>query len=285
MDSTWSSSVSAVVATSGGHLRIATLFGATLVFGCLTPASAGAQTADRARLAIGVGIIHVSGGGELWRVGDQPLFVPADTDTVAVTRRLTSGFGAVFSGAFFPNDYFGVGAEVLVMGLGYADGCRIVRTRGSSLTSGLCTSLNNAEHSAIAFSMSTGIYLKPGFRGTFQPYVRVMGGFASLQQSLVRTEGEAATAGGLVAGVTLYDDSHTTSFSPYLNAGLGVAAAIGGGFQFRWEVREQYLRLPSVTGPTRFQGLVPPSTNRGRTTFGFSVGVDVLLARRRGRRY
>ena len=99
-------------------------------------------TADQARLTIGVGLMHTSGGGTVWTVPAQPIRLNDGTsDTLALGRNLTSSFGFVFSATYAPGRYVGFAADVLVTRLGSGDRCRIVRTGGSTFTQDLCGSL------------------------------------------------------------------------------------------------------------------------------------------------
>jgi hypothetical protein len=50
-------------------------------------------------------------------------------------------------------------------------------------------------------------------------------------------------------------------------------------------VRDSYLRLPGITGATARQGLTPRTALRGHHFLSFSVGLDIVLERKRGRRY
>ena len=231
-----------------------------------------------------MGLVHTSGGGVVWGVPNQPILVSGGDDTLALQRELNSGFGFVFSANYAPGRYIGAAADLLIMGLGSGDRCRIVRTGGSTFTEDLCGSLENTEYSSSTTILAGGLVLKPGFQGTVQPYARLMGGFGVVQQSLIQTGGVVRTASGL-ADVTIYRDDGGTLFSPYYAIAIGATAAAGTGWQFRWELRESYLRLPGINGATTRQGLTPSTTTHGHHLFSFTVGVDIVLERKRGRRY
>jgi hypothetical protein len=244
----------------------------------------GQATHDQARLAIGVGLVHASGGGRIWQVPDQPIISNTGTDTLALERRFTSGLGVGLSGIYFPNRYVGIGGEVVVVRIGSADHCRIIRSTGDVFTTALCSSLENAEHSSVSATFSGGVYLRPGFQGAIQPYGKLMLGFTDVEASFVGMAGYTQS-GQTMPVVTLYQDEHTTTLSPYYAAGIGIAAGLGPGWQLRCEVRDTYIRLPGITGPTPRQGLEPRSHGHGFHQFNFAVSVDVVLERKRGRRY
>jgi hypothetical protein len=245
---------------------------------CLASPLMAQGTADQARLTIGVGLMHTSGGGTVWAVPAQPISVDAGADdTLALARNLSSSFGFVFSATYAPGRYLGFAADVLVTRLGSGDRCRIVRTRGAAFTEDLCGSLDNTEYSSSTSILAAGVILRPGFQGPIQPYARLMGGFGVIQQSLIQTAGFVRSDNG-VADAVIYR-------SPYYAVVIGATAAAGTGWQFRWDLRHSYLALPGITSATTRQGLTPRTAMRGHHLFSFSVGVDIVLERKRGRRY
>jgi len=64
-----------------------------------------------------------------------------------------------------------------------------------------------------------------------------------------------------------------------------VVGVIGRGYQFRFEVRDNWVRIPTVSGPAQRQGLKPPTSTSGKHVLSFTLGFDVVLERKRGRRY
>jgi len=252
---------------------------------CLVSPVIAQGTADQARLTIGVGLMHTSGGGTVWAIPAQPISVDAGaSDTLALARNLNSSFGFVFSAAYAPGRYLGFAADVLVTRLGSGDRCRIVRTRGATFTEDLCGSLDNTEYSSSTSILAAGVILRPGFRGPIQPYARLMGGFGVIQQSLIQTAGFVRSANG-VADAVIYRDDSGTLLSPYYAVVIGATAAAGTGWQFRWDLRDSFIALPGITGATARQGLTPRTTMRGHHLFSFTVGVDIVLERKRGQRY
>jgi hypothetical protein len=243
------------------------------------------RTADQARLVFTVGFGQNSGGGTLWSIGNQPFFATAPADTLAVARRFRSSLSALLSGTYFPGDHLGFSAEAMLIGLGTSDGCRIVsHPSGSGMTSDLCTTINGAERAATAAELSVGVVYRVLSHEPVHPYVRLNAGLAITQESLIKTEGTVNTPDG-PAALTLYDDQQPTRVHPYLGAGLGVIAVIGAGYQMRFEVRNNYVRVPTVTGPTVLQNQEPSRTTVGKNLLSFVVGFDVVLERKRGRRY
>jgi hypothetical protein len=105
------------------------------------------------------------------------------------------------------------------------------------------------------------------------------------QSSFLRMTGTVTGNSGAPADLILYDDDDQTSISPYLGLGGGVVLVAGRGIQFRFEVRDNWVQVPAVSGPTSRQGLVPPSERVGLHRLTATLGFDIVLERKRGRRY
>lgn len=245
-------------------------------------------TADQARLTLSLGIGGTSGGGNLWRVGQQPLAIDSVTvDTLAVGRRFRSSLAVVFSGTYFPGNHFGFNVEAQLLGLGTRDDCTIVSAGGFTrlFTTDVCSTINNSTRSATSAALSVGGIYRVWSRARIHPYVRANAGFVVSQESFIRTQGIYTDASMTSSTVTLYEDSHASTVQPYFSAGGGLVAVIAPGYQVRLEARNNWVRVPAITGPTAIQGVVPQSQVVGRQTFTFLVNFDVVLERKRGRRY
>lgn len=262
--------------------------GVTLQALALWPAPAGAQgTADQARLALGVGIGQTSGGGTLWSVGRQPLVAvgASNPDTVALSRSFRRSLAVVFSGTYFPGDHFGINIEAQLLGLGTIDACRITSAQQALRAVEVCDDIDAGERSATSAALSVGGIYRIASRQAIHPYLRANAGMVVTQQSFLRMSGEYTSPIGEKALLTVYEDSKTTNVQPYLSAGGGVVAVIGRGYQLRFEVRDNWVRAPAVTGSTDREGLVPPNRVVGKHLLSFILAFDVMLERKRGRRY
>lgn len=256
-----------------------------LITGIALPASA--QTADQARLMFTLGFGQTSKTSQLWGVGKQPFQVEAGTiDTVAVGRDFRRSLNVILSGTYFPGDHLGFNVEAQLLGLATEDRCRIVSSPTNALiTDDFCTSLNREERSATSVGISGGLIYRLASRQVIHPYVRTNVGVLITQQSFLKTRGFVLAGNGELAELTLYDDNNPAVIQPYISFGGGVVAVIGRGYQFRAEVRDNYVRVPIVTGPTSRQNLVPPHTSVGRHVLSMTIGFDVVLERKRGKRY
>ncbi len=240
-------------------------------------------TADQARLVFTVGLGQTSGGGKLWSVM-QPLLVNNGVDTLAVDRRFRQSLDIVFSGTYFPGEHLGINIEAHLLGLGTTDGCRLAYTIGDTTASDLCSSINNSTRSATSAALTAGVVYRFWSHQPVHPYVRVNAGFVVSQQSFLRTTGRVSTPDG-VADLVLLEDGNPSSVQPHYAFGGGIVGVIGRGYQMRIEVRDNWVRVPTITSGTNRQGLVPGSSLVGKHLLSFSVGFDVVLERKRGKRY
>jgi hypothetical protein len=259
---------------------------ASLFLLLLTPTAVVAQaTVDQARLMFTIGVGETTGGGTLWRVNQPFVASPGVTDTLAVGRHFRNSLDVVFSGTYFPGEHFGFNAEAQLLGLGTRDSCTLIATQGAAITSDLCSSLNRRTRSATSAAVSVGVAYRVWSHQVIHPYVRANAGFVVTQQSFIKTTGQHSDSINGTADVPLFDDKTGASVQPYLSFGGGVVAVLGHGYQVRFEVRDNWVRIPAITGPTSRQDLIPASAPVGKHLLSFTVGFDVVLERKRGKRY
>jgi len=260
---------------------------AALVATLISPGPvAGQATVDQARLVFGVGIGQRSGGGTLWFVGRQPFITGLGADTVAVGRNFRPNLALLFSGTYFPGDHFGMTAEVQLLGLGTTDSCRIVTAGGDPSTALFCNALDGSRRSAGATAISVGAIYRVGSHQPIHVYGLANVGFVVAPSSFIRTTADYFTPGEFTpTSVALYPDDGGTSIRPTLALGGGVVTVIGRGYQLRFELRDNWVGIPAVTGATSRQGIAPPSSITGKHFLSFILAFDVVLERKRGRRY
>jgi hypothetical protein len=246
----------------------------------------GQGRADQARLMFSLGMGWTTGGGTLWTVGKQPLAVMAnEIDTLSLGRDFRDNFNLAFSGTYFPGDHLGFTLEVQLLGLGTVDSCSIRSTQGAAFTSEACSSISGSERSSSSTAIAGGVMYRVASHNVIHPYLRAMGGMVIVQESFLKMTGTVTGTSGGAAGLILYDDDDAVSVSPYLGLGGGVVIATGRGFQMRFEVRDNWVNVPAVSGPTSRQGFVPPSDRVGKHRLTATIGFDIVLERKRGRRY
>jgi hypothetical protein len=254
------------------------------LLGAGAPASALSQaTKDQARL-----VFTVSGGvligRHLWFVGAQPVDFITPADTLALSRRIRSNISIGFGGTYFPGENLGLTVEGTLIGLGFEDQCRLVFSSGSGDVATACQSIQGATKSASAVAISAGPVFRVNSRSLLSPYARASLGLIFSNQSAVRTIGRFPTPDGF-SQLIVYDDDHESRVEPALTLGAGFTAVVGRGYQLRWEVRDNIVGVQRVTGASPEARTVPPHERTYKHLFSMMIGFDVVLERRRGRRY
>jgi hypothetical protein len=245
------------------------------------------QTQDQARIAF-----TVMGGyvlsEDLWRVDRQPVAdAPLPSDTFAIGRRIRPTLSFGFSGIYFPGEHLGYVGEAYLIGLGFEDSCALVYASGSTRNQQACANLDQAEKAATAVALNGGLVYRVASRSIISPYVRVAAGLLFTTQSSIRTIGEFPSVSnpGELADAVIYPDNGDSRISPTGVLALGFTSAMGKGYQFRWELRDNIAPVRAVTGATTLDGTFPPVATRIKHLISVNVGFDVVLERRRGRRY
>lgn len=260
------------------------------VLSCLAAVPAAAQaTADQARLSFGIAAGATSGTG-LWTVTGQPLLDGPLVDTLRINRRIRGGLGVVFYGIYFPSDHWGFTGEAMLVGLGFEDDCERTVASGSLRNAAICDAINQNTDPSTAVALSVGALYRVWSRHTFSPYARAHLGLAVSQHSSIQVEPEVPSdpndPGSEPTQFILYDDPGSRQLSPVLGLGVGFTAALGHGYQLRWEGRDNIIGVQRVTGTTFGAPNLEPSHSRAfKHVFSVTIGFEVVLERRRGRRY
>jgi hypothetical protein len=133
-------------------------------------------------------------------------------------------------------------------------------------------------------TLSGGPVFRINSTSLFSPYARANLGLVISNQSSIRTIGQFPTAEG-TADRIIYDDDHDSRIAPALALGVGITAAVAKGYQLRWEIRDNIVGIQRVTGTTPHSDLIPPHELTYKHLFSITIGFDVVLERRAGRRY
>jgi hypothetical protein len=240
-------------------------------------------THDQSRLVFTVSGGFV-GGKHLWSSSPQAVQFIIPTDTFALERRIRSTLAVGFGGAYFPGENLGLTVEGFLVGLGFEDSCRQVFSSGSAEVAAVCTSIQGNQKAATSVILSGGTILRTNSRKLISPYARANLGVVFSDQSSIRMIGEFPSDSGPV-DLVVYSDDKNSRVEPSLALGVGFTAAVARGYQIRWEVRDNIVGVQSVTGTIPIAGFVPPHELVFKHLFSMTVGFDVVLERRRGRRY
>ena len=240
-------------------------------------------TKDQARLVFTVSAGAVV-GKDLWSIPRQAVPFGTPADTIALDRRIRSTLAIGFGGIYFPGEHLGLAVDGMLLGLGLEDNCRMVFSSGSPTVPEACTSINGATKSATAVSLSVGPVLRVNSRSLFVPYARANVGLVFSNQSSIRTEGLISRPLG-PSDLIIYNDDHESRVSPVFAVGLGFTAAVAKAYQIRWEIRDNIAGVQRVTAATPQITVVPPHKQAFKHLFSLTIGFDVVLERRPGRRY
>lgn len=261
--------------------RIPGLLGAlAIVLGAVPAVS---QTHDEARLTVGVSVGYIK-GTSLWSVNQQPIRnLDGGTDFLGLTRQLSSNLTMSAQATYFTSPHFGYTGEFTYIGLGTEDGCELQAGSGGVPGAPACEALKGLSRPGSSVSLMAGSVWRPFSRTGYQPFVRGLLGAAVVPRSTLQV---SSTWGlELENRLEIYTEDNSHMIRPAASVGLGIATAPSAGYQLSLEVRETWAVIPVVTGPTAYQILRPPSANRVKMFPSFMVGLNIVLERRRGRRY
>lgn len=270
-------------------LRLAVL-GLTALAG-----SAAAQVRQEPQLILSIGGGLTGSRSEAWSLPGHELLVTASagTDTVALARRFRPGLVATLAATYHPSEHLGYTAEAGYFGIATEMRCAPVggfRADPENKNEQACTSAQgtHVETSVVGFQLGMAYRFAWGQRLT--PYARASAGLGFLANSFVRTEGAINAPGtcGSSSPVclwTLLDEQEPATMTWIASLAAGTSMRVGTGYRVRLEVRDLIGSLPVPAGVadplTGFTG----TTTAVRHTLVVTAALDVVLERRRGRRY
>jgi hypothetical protein len=259
-------------------------------------AAAVAQSHDEPQLVFSIGGGMVAGSGELWSLPAQGVAVVGGTgiDTMGLARRLRPGPVATLSATYLRSRHLGFTAELGYFGVateqrctppvnGYQPDAESKNLQACSRGNGL-----HVQTSMVGFQIGLGYRFAANARLT--PYARASTGIGFLANSFIRTDGAitatsaCATSGG-VCQWPLIDGETTTERAIIATLAAGASVAISTGYRFRFEVRDLIASLPVPSAPANPANGLAPVGSSLRHIPVFEAGLDVVLERRRGRRY
>ena len=264
-------------------MRTRTIVVALLTVSTAAPVAA-QRTHDQARLSLGLAIGGTV-GRSLWSVTNQPIDDGLLTDTLSLERDIRAGLAVVFHGTYFPSDHWGFTGEAMLIGLGFEDQCRQLTSSLSSDNAAVCNSIRGHDSPGSAVGLSVGALYRVWSRKVVSPYVRAHAGFIISQHSAVELNGSIPVSSVDASEFRVYVDNNRPGLTPVLGLGVGFTAALGPGYQLRWEFRDNIAGLEQVTGPTAANFQEPPSRLSYQHVLSVTFGFDIVLERKRGRRY
>jgi hypothetical protein len=179
----------------------------------------------------------------------------------------------------------GFTGEAMLVGLGFEDDCRLQFASGSLRNAEVCGDIDRNTDPGTAVALSAGVIYRVLSRQFVSPYVRLHAGLAVTQAKSLQVEGTFQADSSNRALVVVYDSPKPKRVTPAFGVGIGATFAVGRGYQIRAEARDNIIGIQTVTGTTPFDGEPPPNKVTYTHNYSVTIGFDIVLERRRGRRY
>ena len=263
-----------------------------IAFTCLLVAPAAAQTGPQSNLVLTI-LGGAVTGHDLWTIDKQPICVipsgggacSGNYDTLRLARSIGSSLLLGVAATYYPSPHLGVHAELSYLGLPSDASCSATsyNTDSENKNQQLCEDIQSQAGGGGAISVFAGLVLRAAPRGTVSPYLRGSIGFVNQARSTTEVVGAFADTTGFHERLVVADakQGRTTTM---LGAGAGFTSPLGTGYQFRIEVRDAIVSLERLTGPANALG-VAPTAARYYHHVALTLGIDVILEKKRGRRY
>ncbi len=256
----------------------------------LFASSARAQTGDQPNLVLTV-FGGVAAGHSLWTIYGQPFCSEATCsavsphDTFDVSRDITSGLVAGVGATFFSSPHVGLHAEISYLGLSFEDHCRDVFASTTTRNAEICARANTSTLSTSAIMFSAGVLLRAAARHAISPYVKGDVTLATYSTGTVEMPSffvDPATQ--QVLPIAILEDARPKKGGFGLLLGAGFTTRVSPGFQVRFELRDLVAPLQRTTGIAG-ENREPPKAAKYFHHIALAIGFDIVLERKRGRRY
>lgn len=256
----------------------------------LVTRAATAQTGSQPKLVLTI-IGGVASGNALWNIPRQPLCLPdpncsaAPHDTLRLTRDVSSSLLVGAGATYFNSPLVGLTLEVFYLGLPLDDGCTglFYNPDPEVRNQQLCDNITAASLSTSAIAFFGGVVLRASPTRSLSPYVRAGLGYLSYSSGTVNMAGVFVEGNNIKPRSVLIDPSPKGgAFTG--QAAVGFTARLSPGYQFRFEIRDVLVPLKRVTGSAS-DNLQPPTATKVFHRVALTLGLDVILEKKPGRRY
>ena len=232
-------------------------------------------------------VAGVESGNDLWEIPKQAYAVlgaSGTNDTLRLVRQVSPSFAAGMSGTYFPKPALGLQGELLYVSIPMENTCAMVyNTPSDSINDQICNNLTGTVSPNSAFIISGGVILRGAPRGAISPYLRGSVSWVSYSGSSIEMSG-IFVSGGQLFSRQVIGDADPKKSSLGMRLGGGLTASLGPGYQFRLEVADNIFSMARVTGPANGLGVAPEEVKYYHHLL-LTMGFDVILERKRGRRY
>lgn len=206
-------------------------------------------------------------------------------DTLRLSRTISSSIALGASATYFPWPHVGFHAELSYLGLPIDDGCVGVfyNPDVDQKAQQICDNLQGVSGAGGAITLFAGVTVRAGSRRAFSPYLRTSIGVVNLSRSTVEVVGDYVDGTGPQERQVISDQT-PRHLSPMFGVATGFTTGLGPGYQLRVEARDVITSLERVTGAAN-DLTIAPVASRYYHHFALILGLDVVLERKRGRRY
>ena len=263
-----------------------------LALTCLVLTPAASQTGSQNNLVLTI-LGGAVTGHDLWSIDKQPLCVipgaggscSSNYDTLRISRSVGTSLALGVAATYYPWPHLGFHAELSYLGLPTDATCTglFYNTDPENKNQQVCNEITTQSGGGGAISAFAGVMLRASPRRTVSPYLRGSVGVVNQARSTTEVTGVFVDGTGFHERLVIADPNPGRN-SAMFGMAAGFTTPLGSGYQFRFEVRDAIVSLERVTGPANALGTAPVAS-RSYHHFALTLGFDVVLERKRGRRY
>lgn len=266
------------------------LFASVLLAISLAAHAGVAQTGSQPRLVLTI-FAGAATGHSLWSIPRQPYCLPTSCsaidprDTLRLSRDVGSTLLAGAGATYFQSPHLGFTFEVFYLGIPLDDGCTglFYNADVENRNEQLCNFIASSALSSSAIAFFGGLVVRAAPTRAISPYVRAGAGLLSYSTGTVDMSGIFVSNNISQSRAVIVDDKPKRSALTGQVA-AGFTARLSPGYQFRFELRDVLSPLEHVTGAANDLGQVSKAT-RVHHRVALTLGLDIILEKKRGRRY
>ncbi|MBI1967537.1 MAG: hypothetical protein HYS40_06075 [Gemmatimonadetes bacterium] len=237
-------------------------------------------------------------GSSLWALERQVLCVwtyrnqcTDKDDTVRLSRTVRPGLVAGLQATYYPAPRVGLQVDASYLSLPFADACTGIFFHPDphpdtlNYNPDVCASVTTAGAAGGAVGIFVGAVVRGAPARRVNPYLRASAGIVSYSRSFVDVSGHFVRSDRRTFLRPVLNDPDPTRSSASVVLGGGVTVGIGPAHRLRGEIRDVVTRVQRAVGPADRNGQGPTVRSRLRHHLAVAAGLDVVLERKRPRRF
>jgi len=266
------------------------LFASVLLALSLAAPAAAAQTGSQPSLVLTI-FAGAATGDSLWSIPRQPYCLPTSCtaidprDTLRLSRDVGSTLLAGAGATYYQSPHLGFTLEVFYLGIPLDDSCTglFYNADVENRNEQLCNYIAGSALSSSAIGFFGGFVVRAAPTRAISPYVRAGAGLLSYSTGTVDMSGVFVSNNISQSRAVIVDDKPKKG-ALTVQVAAGFTARLSPGYQFRFELRDVLSPLEHVTGAANDLGQVSKAT-RVHHRVALTLGLDIILEKKRGRRY